>query len=102
MTKEIDDINPFVTESLRWHVEIRSLLSAFGEEMSRPLERDDDEAHYLPCQRVADFIKEAGYDGILKKPAGYSIQAFVERDKLNPVRTPRSQSWHRPGFQAVT
>jgi hypothetical protein len=49
LTKETDDINPFVTESLRWHVQIRSLLQAFAEEMSRPLERDDDRTHYLPC-----------------------------------------------------
>lgn len=60
LTKETADINPFVTESLSWHVEIRSLLSAFAEEMSRPLERDDDKAHYVPCQKLAKFISEAG------------------------------------------
>jgi RES domain-containing protein len=64
LTKETDDINPFVTESLRWHVQIRSLLAAFAEEMSRPLERDDDKTHYLPCQKLAEFIRENRYDGI--------------------------------------
>jgi hypothetical protein len=57
-------INPFITETLRWDVEIQSLLIAFGEEMSRPLERDDDPAHYRPCQRLADYIRDARYDGI--------------------------------------
>lgn len=57
-------INPFVTETLRWDVEIQSLLIAFGEEMSLPLERDDDPAHYRSCQRLADYIRDARYDGI--------------------------------------
>jgi len=43
-------INPFITETLRWDVEIQSLLIAFGEEMSLPLERDDDPAHYRPSE----------------------------------------------------
>jgi RES domain-containing protein len=59
-----DEINPFITDSLRWDVEIQSLLEAFADEMSRPLERDDDPAHYRPCQRLADYIREARYDGI--------------------------------------
>lgn len=59
-----EEINPFITETLRWDVEIQSLLEAFAEEMSRPLERDDDPAHYRPCQRLADYIRDARYDGI--------------------------------------
>ncbi len=57
-------INPFLTETLRWDVEIQSLLIAFGDEMSLPLERDDDPAHYRPCQRLGDYIRDARYDGI--------------------------------------
>jgi RES domain-containing protein len=64
LTYDADEINPFVTESLKWHVEIRSLLAAFAEEMSRPLERDDDKTHYVPCQRLAAFVRDARYDGI--------------------------------------
>jgi hypothetical protein len=64
LTKETDDINPFVMESLRWHVQIRSLLGAFAEEMSRPLKRDDNKIRYLPCQKLAEFIRENRYDGI--------------------------------------
>src|ERR1039458_5853066 len=43
---------------------IQSLLRAFAEEMSRPLERDDDPHHYLPSQRLADYIRNAHYDSI--------------------------------------
>jgi hypothetical protein len=57
-------INPFTTETLRWDVEIQSLLRAFGEEMSLPLERDDDPVHYRPCQRLGEYIRGAGYNGI--------------------------------------
>jgi hypothetical protein len=80
LTKETDDINPFVTESLRWHVQIRSLLGAFGEEMSRPLERDDDKTHYLPCQKLVEFIRENGYGGIRYPsalcPGGTNVALF--------------------------
>jgi len=58
------EINPFITETLRWDVEIESLLNAFAKEMSLPLERDDNPAHYRPCQRLANYIREARYDGI--------------------------------------
>lgn len=57
-------INPFITETLRWDVEIQSLLIALGEELSLPLERDGDSAHYRPSQRLADYIRGARYDGI--------------------------------------
>jgi RES domain-containing protein len=64
LAHDAPEINPFVTETLRWDVEIQSLLEAFAEEMSRPLERGDDPTHYVPCQRLADYIRDAGYDGI--------------------------------------
>lgn len=32
--------------------------------MSRPLERDDDEAHYIPSQRLSHYIRDAKYDGV--------------------------------------
>lgn len=57
-------INPFATETLKWDVEIQALLASFAEEMSRPLERDDDPTHYLPCQRLSGYIRDAHYDGI--------------------------------------
>lgn len=64
LAQEPKEINPFITNTLKWDVEIQSLLRAFAEEMSRPLERDDDPHHYLPSQRLADYIRDAHYDGI--------------------------------------
>src|ERR1035438_5348839 len=64
LAQPFPDINPFLTETLKWDVEIQALLGSFAEEMSRPLERDDDQTHYLPCQRLADYVREAHYDGI--------------------------------------
>ncbi len=80
LTGEREEINPFVTDTLKWEVEIESLLTAFAEEMSRPLERSDDKAHYVPCQRLADYIREAGYDGIrypsALSPDGHNVVLF--------------------------
>ena len=73
LAKEHPGINPFLTESLGWQVQIQSLLNGFAEEMSRPLERDDDETHYLPCQRLADFIRNARFDGI-RYPSAVSAE----------------------------
>lgn len=64
LAQPFPDINPFLTETLKWDVEIQALLGSFAEEMSRPLERDDDQTHYVPCQRLADYVREAHYDGI--------------------------------------
>ena len=48
--------------------------------MSRPLERDDDKTHYLPCQKLAEFIKQNRYDGIRYPsavcPGGTNIVLF--------------------------
>jgi hypothetical protein len=55
---------PFGTDPLKWDVEIQALLMSLAEEMSRPLERDHDQTHYLPCQHLAEYIREAHYDGI--------------------------------------
>ncbi len=28
------------------------------------MERDDDEAHYIPSQRLVDYVRDAKYDGV--------------------------------------
>jgi RES domain/HEPN/RES N-terminal domain 1 len=64
LTISLEAINPFTTESLLYECEVRGLLAAFGEEMSRPLERDDDESHYIPSQRLVHYVRDAKYDGV--------------------------------------
>jgi hypothetical protein len=80
LTKDLPSLNPFVRESIGWHVEIRELLRRLGEEMSRPLERNEDKSLYVPCQRFADYIRENRYDGIrypsALNPGGSSIVFF--------------------------
>jgi hypothetical protein len=80
LTKELPGVNPFVRENVGWHIEIRELLGRLGEEMSRPLERADDRTAYIPCQRLAEYIRENRYDGIrypsALNPDGSSIVFF--------------------------
>jgi hypothetical protein len=80
LTKELPPINPFTSEGVSWRVEIRGLLDSLGEEMSRPLERTDDTTFYIPCQRLSNFIRDSGYDGIrypsALNPGGSSIVLF--------------------------
>lgn len=80
LTKELQELNPFERESIGWHIEIHDLLNRLGEEMSRPLERADDTTLYVPCQRLADYIRQNHYDGIrypsALNPGGSSIVFF--------------------------
>jgi RES domain len=80
LTKDLPELNPFEGESIGWHIEIRELLNRLGEEMSRPLERADDRTLYIPCQRLADYIRQNHYDGIrypsALNPGGSSIVFF--------------------------
>jgi hypothetical protein len=80
LTKDLPELNPFRAESIAWHIEIRELLNRLGEEMSRPLERADDTTLYIPCQRLADYIRQNHYDGIrypsALNPGGSSIVFF--------------------------
>ena len=48
--------------------------------MAKPLRRDDDETHYIPCQILAEFIRGSGYDGIrypsALRPRGTNVVLF--------------------------
>jgi hypothetical protein len=58
-------VNPFLSETPLWECELNELLHEFAAEMSRPLERlDDEEIHYLPTQKLAEHIRARGFDGI--------------------------------------
>lgn len=57
--------NPFIDESPQCESEFVELLMAFGEELGRPLRREDDIQDYLPSQKLVRRIRESGfYDGI--------------------------------------
>lgn len=80
LTKDLAELNPFEGENIGWHIEVRELLNRLGEEMSRPLERADDKTLYIPCQRLADYIRQNHYNGIrypsALNPGGSSIVFF--------------------------
>ena len=73
-------VNPFTSENPSWAVEIDSLLESFSEEMAKPLERKDDESHYVPYQRLSKYIADAGYHGIrypsALNPSGTNVVLF--------------------------
>lgn len=79
LTKRID-INPFTEESLAWFEEFADLLAAFAEQLSTPLERDDDTCDYVPCQKIADAIRAEHFVGIrypsAMRPDGTNIVLF--------------------------
>jgi len=80
LTRDLPQLNPFVQDQMVWHREIRALLCALGEEMSRPLERFDDVASYIATQRLSDYIRLSNFDGIrypsALQPAGSSVVFF--------------------------
>lgn len=84
LSKPIAVPNPFTAEILSYEVEIVNLLNAYAEEMSRPLESEDDKTEYIPCQILTAYIRdEARFDGVrypsAMHPEGTNIVIF------NPV-----------------
>jgi len=75
--------NPFVEEHLRYEVEFSELLDAFAEELGRPLRRDDKPADYRPCQKLSQYVKRAGFDGVRYPsalvPGGTNVVLFEPR-----------------------
>jgi hypothetical protein len=74
-------INPFTEELLGWYGEFYELLDALAGQLAKPLERDDDQSDYLPCQKLAGEIRDSGfYDGIrypsAMHPAGTNVVVF--------------------------
>lgn len=80
LTERTAAINPFLSQTLKWDVEIESLLDAFADEMSRPMERDDDPTHYAACQKLGGYIRQARFDGIrypsALAPDGHNVVLF--------------------------
>ncbi|ANB72610.1 hypothetical protein AYM40_26830 [Paraburkholderia phytofirmans OLGA172] len=81
LNKPVRPSNPFADDVPRYELELEHLLRAFGEELSRPLRRTDDEHEYLPCQKLVERIRKSGlYDGIrypsAMAPGGSNIVLF--------------------------
>ena len=89
--------DPFFIDEPLYHMDMEALLVALGEQMALPLRRDDDETHYLPCQLLADFVRDGGYDGIrypsALRPRGTNVVLFdpdavaIGKSKLIRIRS---------------
>ena len=75
-----NEVDPFFIEEPHYHMGIEALMTALGEEMGKPLGRDDDETHYIPSQVLAGFIRGSRYDGIrypsALRPRGANVVFF--------------------------
>ena len=72
--------DPSFLEEPHYQIGIEALLISLGEQMALPLRREDDDAHYLPCQLLADFFRKGGVDGIrypsALRPGGTKVVVF--------------------------
>lgn len=80
LTSDPDAINPFVEESLQYWMEFAELLSAFAEQLAKPLRSRDRLEDYLPTQKLAEAIEKAGLAGIrypsAMAPGGTNVVLF--------------------------
>lgn len=62
----VDKISPFSsgTFEYEWFAINMKILKKIGNEMAKPLRRQDSDIDYLPTQYIADYVKSLGYDGI--------------------------------------
>lgn len=81
LSKTLRPPNPFTTPSLRYELEINALVNAFGDDLSFPLERQDDNCGYLPSQKISDLVRAVGFDGIRYRsalaPNGTNVAFFT-------------------------
>lgn len=72
--------NPFTDEAVNYEVEFAALLSAFAEDLEKPLRYRDDPTDYIPSQKLADLIERTGVDGIrypsAMSPGGTNVVLF--------------------------
>ena len=61
-------------------MEFTELLAAFGWALSKPLERGDDLAEYIPSQRLSEYVENQHFGGIrfpsAMEPDGTNIVLF--------------------------
>ena len=72
--------NPFTDDAVNYWVEFAGLLSAFAEQLSKPLRSRDDPTDYIPSQKLAELIQKARVDGIrypsAMAPSGTNVVLF--------------------------
>lgn len=102
----LPQISPFNTADidLTQHAVNRKHLEKIGNEIARPLRRQDSPLDYLPTQYISDFIKSKGYQGIEYKSTmhedGRNLAIFdeqkVECIDVSVVKIKEISYKHRP------
>lgn len=73
-------LSPFVEEALSYWIDFSQLLSAFAEQLAKPLRSRDDLRDYIPTQKLAETIERAGLAGIrypsAMAPSGTNVVLF--------------------------
>lgn len=71
--------SPFFEELLDWKVQLAGLFRRFGEELSRPIMKNEEEILYKPSQHLCDLIRQNGFDGVAYPSAmgkGFNVVIF--------------------------
>lgn len=76
LDRKVDDLDKSLSRE-----EINKIVwTDIDQSFSLPVERNDDEAEYVPTQKIAELIKKNGYDGIAYKSLltkdGFNIALF--------------------------
>lgn len=80
-----EEINPFITSSLSWMLDLRRLFRNLAANASKPTNRGDDEDTYLVTQGAALVARKMSYDGVrvpssLDHPEGRNVGLFSTAD----------------------
>jgi hypothetical protein len=71
--------SPFFEENLDWRMQLTGLFKRFGEELSRPIFKDEEDILYRPSQHLCDIIRQQGFKGVIYPSAmgeGYNVAIF--------------------------
>ena len=87
-----NSISPFEAK-LNKKIEIKDILKAFANDLSKPINPNRSKLDYLPTQYICELIKNYGYEGIKFKSSlgdGNNIVLFnskgIRIDKVDLVR----------------
>lgn len=89
--KDENSVSPILLEdSIEKYMSYRNYLLKLGQELSKPIRKQDSELDYLPTQYLCEFIKSLGYDGVEYKsslnPNGFNLAIFND-NKLRCTST---------------
>ncbi|GAB2526446.1 RES family NAD+ phosphorylase [Spirosoma aerophilum] len=82
--KDGDSISPILLEdSIGKYMSYRNYLLRLGQELSKPIRKQDSELDYLPTQYLCELIKSLGFDGVEYKsslnPTGFNLAIFNDQ-----------------------